>query len=163
VPQVIITDKLKSYSAAKQGIVPGVEHWQHRYSTTVRRTPITRPAGGSGACRALNHRVMSSTSSQPRVSLPSTSGRDATFSPSPNIIARCSKDASPGRTSRASQLRPNGRDGGRHVFFCQISMLTRNKLAMSFRSMLRKAESGQLHLHKSVFGIPKRGSGQSDV
>jgi replication initiation protein RepC len=32
-----------------------------------------------------------------------------------------------------------------------------------FRSMLRKAERGELHLHESVFGILKRGGGQSDV
>src|SRR5215510_13986899 len=31
VPQVIITDKLKSYEAAKREIMPGVEHRQHRY------------------------------------------------------------------------------------------------------------------------------------
>jgi putative transposase len=31
VPRVIITDKLKSYGAAKQEILPGVEHRQHRY------------------------------------------------------------------------------------------------------------------------------------
>jgi putative transposase len=31
VPQVIITDKLKSYGAAKREILPGVEHRQHRY------------------------------------------------------------------------------------------------------------------------------------
>jgi putative transposase len=30
-PRVIITDKLKSYGAAKQEILPGVEHRQHRY------------------------------------------------------------------------------------------------------------------------------------
>src|SRR5258708_15741802 len=29
VPRVIITDKLKSYSAAKREILPGVEHRQH--------------------------------------------------------------------------------------------------------------------------------------
>jgi hypothetical protein len=32
-----------------------------------------------------------------------------------------------------------------------------------FRSMLGKAERGELHLHKSVFGILRRGRGQSDV
>jgi hypothetical protein len=32
-----------------------------------------------------------------------------------------------------------------------------------FRSMLRKAERRELHLHKSVFGILKRGRGQRDV
>jgi putative transposase len=31
VPRVIITDKRKSYGAAKQEILPGVEHRQHRY------------------------------------------------------------------------------------------------------------------------------------
>jgi putative transposase len=31
VPRVIITDKLKSYAAAKREILPGVEHRQHRY------------------------------------------------------------------------------------------------------------------------------------
>jgi putative transposase len=31
VPRVVITDKLKSYGAAKQDILPGVEHRQHRY------------------------------------------------------------------------------------------------------------------------------------
>jgi putative transposase len=31
VPRVIITDKLKSYGAAKREILPGVEHRQHKY------------------------------------------------------------------------------------------------------------------------------------
>jgi putative transposase len=31
VPRVIITDKLKSYGAAKREMLPGVEHGQHRY------------------------------------------------------------------------------------------------------------------------------------
>jgi putative transposase len=31
VPRVLITDQLKSYSAAKREILPGVEHRQHRY------------------------------------------------------------------------------------------------------------------------------------
>jgi putative transposase len=31
VPRVIVTDKLKSYGAAKREILPGVEHRQHRY------------------------------------------------------------------------------------------------------------------------------------
>jgi putative transposase len=31
VPRVIITDKLKSYGAAKRELLPGVEHRQHRY------------------------------------------------------------------------------------------------------------------------------------
>ncbi len=31
VPRVIVTDKLKSYGAAKREILPRVEHRQHRY------------------------------------------------------------------------------------------------------------------------------------
>jgi putative transposase len=31
VPRVVITDKLKSYAAAKREMLPGVEHRQHRY------------------------------------------------------------------------------------------------------------------------------------
>ena len=31
VPRVIVTDKLKSYGAAKRETLPGVEHRQHRY------------------------------------------------------------------------------------------------------------------------------------
>jgi len=31
VPRVIVTDKLKSYAAAKRQILPGVEHRQSRY------------------------------------------------------------------------------------------------------------------------------------
>jgi putative transposase len=31
VPRVIVTDKLKSYEAAKRELLPGVEHRQHRY------------------------------------------------------------------------------------------------------------------------------------
>jgi putative transposase len=30
VPRVVITDKLKSYEAAKQELLPGVEYHQHR-------------------------------------------------------------------------------------------------------------------------------------
>jgi hypothetical protein len=32
-----------------------------------------------------------------------------------------------------------------------------------FRSMLRKAERGELYLHKSIFGILKRGRGLCDA
>jgi putative transposase len=30
-PRVIVTDKLRSYAAAKRIVMPGVAHWQHRY------------------------------------------------------------------------------------------------------------------------------------
>jgi putative transposase len=34
VPRVIVTDKFKSFGAAKREILPGMEHWQHRYLNT---------------------------------------------------------------------------------------------------------------------------------
>jgi len=52
-PRVLITDKLKSYAAAKREIMPGVEHRQHKglnnraensHQPTRRRERITRPA-----------------------------------------------------------------------------------------------------------------------
>ena len=39
VPRVIITDKLKSYGAAKREILPGVERRQHKGSTIEPRIP----------------------------------------------------------------------------------------------------------------------------
>src|SRR4029450_2958028 len=41
-PRVIITDKLRSYGAAKRVIMPDVAHRQHRYLNTGRRTHISR-------------------------------------------------------------------------------------------------------------------------
>ena len=66
VPRVIITDKLKSYGAAKREILPGVEHRQSRYLNN-RCEHLNRPtrqreqrhAGVqvSGACQAILVRV----------------------------------------------------------------------------------------------------------
>jgi putative transposase len=38
----MVTDKLRSYEAAKRELMPGVEHRRHRGSTTGRRTRISR-------------------------------------------------------------------------------------------------------------------------
>ena len=62
VPRVIITDKLKSYGAAKREILPGVEHRQSAISITGVRTRIGRHASASVACRGLNQQVMPSVS-----------------------------------------------------------------------------------------------------
>ena len=35
IPLVIVTDKLKSYAAAKRKILPSVEHRQSRYISTI--------------------------------------------------------------------------------------------------------------------------------
>jgi putative transposase len=46
-PSVLVTDKLKSYGAAKREVMPGVEHRQSRYSTIVPRIPIADSAPGT--------------------------------------------------------------------------------------------------------------------
>ena len=45
VPRVIITDKLKSYAAAKREILPGVEHRQSRYRCSGLFLESMQPAG----------------------------------------------------------------------------------------------------------------------
>jgi putative transposase len=51
VPRVIITDKLKSYGAAKQELLPGVDHRQHRYLNN-RAENSHQPTPPAGAAHA---------------------------------------------------------------------------------------------------------------
>lgn len=44
-PRVMVTDKLKSYAAARREIMPGVEHRQHKGINNGQRTRINRPDG----------------------------------------------------------------------------------------------------------------------
>ena len=48
-PRVLVTDKLKSYAAAKREIMPGIEHRQHKGLHTGPKTPINRPDDESGS------------------------------------------------------------------------------------------------------------------
>jgi putative transposase len=67
VPRVIITDRLKSYGAAKREILPGVEHRQHRYlNNRAENSHQPTPAGTAhagvqvtGSCAAVPLRVWS--------------------------------------------------------------------------------------------------------
>jgi putative transposase len=54
VPRVIITDKLRSYGAAKRKSLPSVEHRQHRYLNNRAENSHNRPANGNDACSGLN-------------------------------------------------------------------------------------------------------------
>jgi len=47
VPRVIITNKLKSYEAAKREIIPGVEHRQHQYLNNRAENSPTDPSTGA--------------------------------------------------------------------------------------------------------------------
>ncbi len=50
VPRVIVTDKLKSYEAAKKQVMPSVEHRQHKRLNNRARIPISRHESENGAC-----------------------------------------------------------------------------------------------------------------
>ena len=106
VPRVLITDKLKSYGAAKRDIA------NIAISTTAPRILTSRHASGSGACRGLRHRVTPSDSSPPMVPSPNTSARDATGSPPSSIAKRWPNDSRSGRKSRARSWLPMGRVRG---------------------------------------------------
>ena len=54
VPRVIVTDKLKSYGAAKRELLPGVEHRQHRYLNNRAETPTNPLATASDAGNGLS-------------------------------------------------------------------------------------------------------------
>jgi transposase-like protein len=51
-PRVLVTDKLKSYAAAKREIMPGVEHRQHKGLNNRPKTPINRIRVGRRASSA---------------------------------------------------------------------------------------------------------------
>jgi DDE domain len=79
---VIITDKLTSYGAAKQEMLPGVEHRQHRYLNN-------RAEKSHQPTRQRDRRLQGFTSpghaqcfSPPMVPSPNTSARDVTASES---------------------------------------------------------------------------------
>jgi hypothetical protein len=73
-PRVLVTDKLKSYAAAKREILPGVNTGKVAISTTEPRYHISRPGDANGRCSVLSQPVT------PSVSSPTTAGSTITFS-----------------------------------------------------------------------------------
>jgi putative transposase len=101
VPRVIITDKLKSYGAAKRELLPGVEHRQHRYLNNRAENSHSPRVSANGACRGSNHQATPNASSPPMGRSPSTSDHTAIAGPPPNTVKKCSKDIRCGVRSRA--------------------------------------------------------------
>jgi hypothetical protein len=123
VPRVTITDQWKSSGAAMRDLLPGGEHRQHHYLNN-------RGENSHQPTRQRERRMQGFQSPGHAQRFLAAYGPMAQHFRPPHTMAKCRKDSSPGRTSRASQPRPNGRDQGRHVCFCQMNMLTRNKLTM---------------------------------
>jgi hypothetical protein len=78
VPRVIITDKLKSYGAAKREILPGVEHRQSRYLNNRCENSHAPRASASIVCKGSSPQGMPSGSCQHTAPLPNIPDRDVT-------------------------------------------------------------------------------------
>ena len=65
VPRVIVTDKLKSYAAAKREILPKVEHRQSRYLNNRAEVRTSRHDDENGRCSASSRCVRRSVSYPP--------------------------------------------------------------------------------------------------
>jgi transposase-like protein len=81
VPWVIITDKLTSYGAAKQEILPGIEHRQHGYLNNRAENSHQPTCQREWQLQGFKCTVMLNLSSPHTGPLPSTSDRAATSSP----------------------------------------------------------------------------------
>lgn len=56
IPKRIVTDKLRSYGAAKADVAPSLNHWSHRGSITELRIVTFRFENGSELCKATDRR-----------------------------------------------------------------------------------------------------------
>jgi transposase-like protein len=85
-PRVIVTDKLRSYAAAKREILPHVEHRQSRYLNNRAEVSHTNQRGGeNGRCSASSQRGMHSFSCRATAGSKITSNSVAITSPPVNI------------------------------------------------------------------------------
>lgn len=62
--QTVITDKLRSYGAAKADVAPCLDYWSHKDLTIVHKTAIGRFENGNEHCRATGRRERYKGSSQ---------------------------------------------------------------------------------------------------
>ena len=104
VPRVIITDKLKSYGAAKREILPGVEHRQHRYLNNRAENSHQPTRQRERRMQRFKSPATPSGSSLPMVPSRSTSVHAVIDSPRPPTVKRWGTDSRAGRTSRLSRL-----------------------------------------------------------
>ena len=115
VPRVIITDKLKSYGAAKREILPGSNTARAAISITGAKTRIAPRANGSIACRGSSQRGMPSDSCRRMAPLPNTSAPGDICCPRRSTAKRCGSDSRVGRKSRGQSGLPKRRVGGHYV------------------------------------------------
>ena len=115
VPRVIITDKLKSYGAAKREILPVWNIASTATSITVRKTPTSPPANGSGACSGSNLQVTLNASLLPMDPSPHTSVPDATGSRPRSTARKCGNAFRRGKRLPAHYWLPKGQARARSL------------------------------------------------
>src|SRR5205823_12997226 len=96
--RVLVTDKLKSYAAAKREIMPGVEHRQHKGL----KTPINRPDDESGSSSGSSRRGRFNASSPPMIKSPMCSPAAETTTPPQTSGPAAPRPSPPGPMSPAS-------------------------------------------------------------
>lgn len=110
VPQVIITDKLKSYGAAKREIIPNVDHCQHRSLNNRPENSHQPTASGSGACKGSSRQDRPSGFSPPMAPLRSISAHGGIACWRRPTGKGCGTDSTPGRTLQTSLPLPKAHD-----------------------------------------------------
>ena len=108
VPRVIITDKLKSYGAAKREILPGVEHRQHRYLNNRAENSHQPTRQRERRMQGFKSRGMPSASSPPMVPSSNTFALGVISSRPPTTVTRWGNDSRYGVRSRARSWPPKG-------------------------------------------------------
>ena len=79
-PRRLITDKLRSYSAAHRTVMPSVIHSTQQYETIARKSRINQPASGSGRCAGSGRPPICNGSPRCTASSRISSGSDVTCS-----------------------------------------------------------------------------------
>jgi putative transposase len=106
-PRVIITDKLRSYGAAKRVVMPGVAHRQHRYLNNRAENSHQPTRERERRMRRFKSRAMRSGSLRYTESLPRISALDATCSPLLITANSAANDSASGMKSVGRPLSPD--------------------------------------------------------
>jgi hypothetical protein len=106
VPRVIVTDKLKSYGAAKRELLPEWNIASTGLSIIAPRTPTTPRANASDACSGLSLRATPTASSLPMAPSPNISVHAGIGCPPLPIVTRCGRDFRAGGRSRLQRSPP---------------------------------------------------------
>ena len=118
VPRVIVTDKLKSYGAAKRELLPGVEHRQHRYLNNRAENSHQPTRQRERRMQRFKSPGQAHVFSRPMGPSCSTSAHVVTASPRPPTVKKWRTDSTAGRKSRPRDWLPEGKREVRPALSC---------------------------------------------